>query len=281
MLASSSIYNTVGCGVSGQKSIDIIVKGWFVAALAGQWAFAIYILCVYVTPWFTNIDIGEVTPTQGYHTANSFDYAMFFAHIVPAAYLSLFGAMQLIPSLRKKYPNLHRWNGRIFFTLGISGALTGLYLQWGVGLRLSDIGALGITLNGILIPIAIFFAWKHAINRRMQDHMRWAIHSFILVNAVWSFRLYLMGWYMINQGPLGNSPTVDGPTDIALSFACYLLPMLFAEIYFWLKKQKDTKRIWTGAMFLLTGALITLIGVVAATMMMWFPRIAQVAGLIQ
>lgn len=280
MFASDSISKSGNTRLSAQTTIDHIVKGWFVVALAGQWAFATYILSVYVITWFTNVDIGAVTPTQGYHATNRFDYTMFFVHIIPAAYLSLFGAMQLAPTLRKKFPSLHRWNGRVFFTLGISGALSGLYLQWGAGLRLSDIGSLGITLNGILIPIAIFFAWRHAINRRMQDHMRWAIHSFILVNAVWSFRLYLMGWYMVNQGPLGNTRTVDGPADIALSFACYLLPMLFTEIYFWLKKQRSARRIWAGATFLLTGALITLIGVVAATMMMWFPRIAQVAGLL-
>jgi hypothetical protein len=47
-----------------------------------------------------------------------------------------------------------RWNGRMFLTLGLLGALTGLYLTWVRGSRLSDIGSIGLTLNGLLILLA-------------------------------------------------------------------------------------------------------------------------------
>jgi hypothetical protein len=42
------------------------------------------------------------------------------------------------------------------------GAVSGLYLTWIYGARLSDVGYLGITLNAILIIITVFFAWRYA-----------------------------------------------------------------------------------------------------------------------
>ena len=100
--------------------------------------------------------------------------------MLPAIILALSGIFQLFPNIRAKYPSFHRWNGRVFLLFGITGALTGLYLSWGAGLRLSDIGALGITLNGILIPIAIALTWYHIRNKNIEKHKRWAIHSFML-----------------------------------------------------------------------------------------------------
>ncbi len=85
-----------------------------------------------------------------------------------------------------------------------------------------------------------------------------------------------MGWYLVNQGPNGNTPNVDGPMDIFLSFACYLLPMAIAELYFWIKKQSTSSHLWTGAVVMTLGALMTLIGVIGAALMMWSPSIMQV-----
>ncbi|MCC2605674.1 DUF2306 domain-containing protein [Planctobacterium marinum] len=263
-----------------RKFLDLSVKSWVVLALAGQWAFATYILMVYALTLILNINIAEITPTLGYKKAEGFDFVVFLSHILPAAYLSVFGCMQLIPAIRNRFRAFHRWNGRVFFSLGVSGAVTGLYLQWVTGLRLSDLGSLGITLNGILILFAIAMAWRYAVKKRLDLHMRWAVHSFILVNAVWTFRLYLMGWYMVNQGPNGNSNKLDGPTDIFLSFACYLLPMLLAECYFWAKKQKQADRVWSVAALMWGGVVISLIGVISAAIMMWWPKIAAVTALL-
>ncbi|HEX5791849.1 MAG TPA: DUF2306 domain-containing protein, partial [Rheinheimera sp.] len=172
----------------------------------------------------------------------------------------------------------HRWNGRLFFVLGVAGAFTGMYLSWVVGLRLSDIGALGISLNGMLIPIFIALAWYTAVTKRFAAHQRFAIHSFILVNGVWFFRLYLMGWYVINQGPNGNSQHIDGPADIAMSFLCYLVPMLLAELVLYARRSRHAEIKLSVAVFALAGLVFTVIGVGAAGMMMWWPRINAVFG---
>jgi len=265
---------------NAKTALNGSVKAWFAVAMTGQIVFALYIIFVYTLTLFFGLDIAHITPTQGYDKANGFDFLVFFTHILPAAYLSLFGMLQLVPAIRVRFRRFHRWNGRIFLILGFSGALTGLYLQWITGLRLSNLGSVGITLNGLLILFAVYQTWRHAISKRFELHMRWAIHTFFLVNAVWSFRLFLMGWYMVNQGPNGNTGNVDGPVDIFFSFACYLIPMAVAELYFWANRQQNARRLWTTTIVVSIGALVTLTGVIAGIMMMWWPRIAEAIALL-
>jgi len=272
------LMNKVGVPlISAEKTLSHIVKYWVVVALLGQWMFAAYILSIYALPTiFGNSALTfSLSPGQGANTESSAESLVFFVHIIPAALMAMSGLFQLFPSIRKKYPKFHRYNGRMFLTLGLSGALTGLYLTWGAGFRFSDLGSLGVTFNGILIPIAIYFAWKAAIEKKFTIHRRFAIHSFILINGVWSFRLYLMGWFVVNQGANGNSASIDGPADIALSFASYLLPMAIAEVIFWAQRNKNNNIKWLAAIFAGTGAIITTVGVAAAVTMMWIPRIAK------
>ena len=252
------------------------VSAWVLIALIGQWFFATYVFVMYVFPIVTNNpDLVNLTqPIIGYVKGDTFGNAALFSHVIPAALLSVGGIIQLLPIVRRKFPAVHRWNGRMFLTLGLLGALSGLYLTWVRGARLSDLGSLGISINGVLIIVAVVFAWRYATAKQFDLHMRWAIHAFLLVNGVWFFRLYLMAWYVANQGPNGNTSTIDGPMDIFLSFACYGIPMLIAECVFWAKRQKLDSKIWAITILTSIGTLITLLGVVAAIFMMWIPRIS-------
>lgn len=265
---------------SAKKALDVSVKSWFTIALVGQWAFAFYLFAIYALTLVYGLNVTDFSPAPSVKKGDNTILVAFFIHTVPAIYLSLFGLCQLVPAIRNRYKSFHRINGRIFLVLGFTGALTGLFLQWSKGADTNTAASLGVTLNGILILIATYFTWKFAVNKRIDLHKRWAVHTFILVNGVWSFRLYLMGWYAVNQGPNGNTRNVDGPMDITLSFASYLLPMLIAELYFWAKKQKAANRVWGSTLVLISGATITLIGVAAAILMMWAPRITKVLAAI-
>jgi hypothetical protein len=87
-----------------------------------------------------------------------------------------------------------------------------------------------------------------------------------LVNLSKPIIAYVKEDTLANQGSNGNTANLNGPMDIFISFACYGIPMIIAERVFWAKRQKHTFRIWT------VGASITLIGAVAAILMMWIPR---------
>ncbi|BCO20015.1 membrane protein [Alteromonas sp. KC3] len=260
---------------NAKKALNLSIKSWFVVALCGQWAFAFYILTIYTLTALYDLAVTDFSPSPNLKEATGHVLIIFFLHVLPAIYLSAFGILQLIPKLRSAYPRFHRINGRLFLLFGLTGALTGLYLQWSKGWQTNTAASLGITLNGLLIVVGALLAWRFAVQKRFDLHQRAAIHTFFLVNGVWTFRLYLMGWYLVNQGPNGNTPNIDGPMDIFLSFACYLLPMLFAEMVFWAQKQQSELKTWVCTFATAFGTLITLIGVIAAVMMMWSPRIVN------
>lgn len=249
------------------------VISWWLLALIGQWLFASYISVRYGGPVLSGnyAAVNQGNHIMGYQPGATTNNLMYFLHILPAILLSISGVLQLNPQIRQKLPVLHRWNGRVFMLLGISGALTGLYLTWISGSRLSTIGAIGITLNGLLIPLAIVMAWRYAVARNFTAHRRFAVHSFLLVNGVWSFRLYLYGWFVLNQGPNGNTRYLDGPADIFFSFACYVIPMLVAELVFWGQRQTSATRKYAVALVMIIGALLTLVGIVAVSMAAWLP----------
>lgn len=267
--------NTKNMIISQQKLLDYLTRAWVFVAFLGQWIFALYIFIAFGLAALTGDPTSADTSNMitGYIADDSAGNSMLLLHLLPAFILSFCGIFQLLPYLRKHFPSIHKWNGRIFLSLGLLGAITGLSLTWVRGSRLSDIGSIGITLNGILIVIAIFYAWKFARKRDFTRHARWAIHAFILVNAVWTFRLYLMSWFLVNQGPNGNTANIDGPADIALSFACYLLPMFVAEVYFWAKRKRQGYAMVIANSIMFLGVLLTTLGVIAATMFMWLPRI--------
>ncbi|MEM0910409.1 MAG: DUF2306 domain-containing protein [Pseudomonadota bacterium] len=267
-------YAFVNNAQHAQTALNISAKTWFVLALVGQLAFAIYIGFRYGLalasgqPENMNLSM-HIT---GYVEDDFAGNMMLYFHIAGAAILSTSGILQLVPSLRQRYPIFHRLNGRLFMIMGLAGALTGLYLTWLRGTRLDDLGAMGISINGVLIIVAIYLAWRYAIERKYAQHQRWAIHSFFLVNAVWTLRLFVMAWYMTTGGA-GMTNTMDGPADFAISFGCYLLPMALAELYFWAKRQGRAKRKWAVFCTMTLGCLVTAIGVGGALAFMWFPRI--------
>lgn len=262
--------------LSSQLTSRYLTTSWLGAVFVGQWFFAAYIAFQFGMPFVTGDDSGANFShmIKGHVQGDTLGNGILIAHVLPVLILSLLGVLQLVPKIRTAFPRFHRWNGRIFLLIGLLGALTGLYLTWGRGARLSDIGAIGITLNGMLIPVAIGLAWYYARKRNFQAHKRWAIHAFILINGVWAFRLMLMGWFMVNQGPNGNSANIDGPADITFSFACYLLPMAIAELYFWAQANQNKTRLLVLNVTLMGAVAITSIGVLSAATMMWWPKIA-------
>lgn len=253
------------------------IKTWISAVLVGQWMFGIYILFRFTLPWlFDTIDESQFTHMiRGYKNGETFNNAILLLHVIPVMVISMSATLQLVPAIRNRYRKFHRWNGRLFLTVGFFGAISGLYMTWGIGSRLSDIGAIGVTLNGLLILPFVYFTWRTAVKKQFTLHRRLAVHVFILINGVWSVRLYLMSWYMINQGPYGNTSNIDGPADIAISFASYLLPMAIAELAFWAEKRKSPKALFVGAVGVSVIAIITAIGVFAASSMMWLPRVIE------
>lgn len=274
---TSSRFTQTALLVKARSGLTLAIKGWIIAALIGQWIFALYIFKQFALP-LINGSIDESMYTymiRGYINGETFNNAILLMHVVPVILINLTAFIQFLPGVRQRLPQLHRLNGRVYLIVGLMGALGGLYMTWIAGSRLSVGGALGVTLNGVLILFAVYYAWKYARARQYAQHRRFAVHAFILINGVWTFRLYLMSWFMINQGPLGNNPTLSGPADITLSFASYLLPMLVAELVLRAEQSSRLRILLTASLAVIAMLVLTVVGTFAATIMMWGPRIVS------
>jgi hypothetical protein len=250
------------------------VRVWLALALAGQAFFAIYVIGFYgrtalqgdLAAW------GKVLP-QGWRADNPLANSFTASHLVFTVLVLLCGALQLWPQLRSRWPAVHRWSGRLYLLMGVLLALGGLVLLWaykgGAG---SFSMHLGTSFNALLILGFAWLAWRAARERRFAEHRRWALRLWLVVAGVWFFRIGLMAWLIINQGPAGFDPkTFQGPALTGLAFAQTLLPLAVLEAV--LRAEQQPR--WQAPVAVLMGVLtlLTAVGVVGAAAMMWWPRL--------
>ena len=254
-------------------ALNAAARFWFVVAVTGQWIFAFYVAVLYGrTAVQGNFEAWNKVLPHGYVPGQTMSNAAVAAHLLLAVIVMVLGPLQLVPKIRAKAPAFHRWSGRLYIPAVALTSIAGLYMVWGRGAGVGDfVQHLGISLDAVLILVFAFLALRSALKRDFQTHRRWALRLFLVVNGVWFFRVGLMFWIVVNQGPAGFDPkTFTGPFLSFLSFADYLLPLAVLELYLRAKS--------TSARFAMAGTLVILtlamgVGIVTATMGMWLPRL--------
>ncbi len=257
-------------------ALKTAAKFWFLVSICGQWIFVYYVTVFYGgsalrgdwNAWNAKFPHGHVPGDSLGNTAIA-------VHLLLAVIIMLGGPLQLVPQIRARFPALHRWNGRVYMTTVFITSLVGLYMVWVRGGSVgSTVQHLGISLDAILIMTFAIVAVRHAIARDIKTHRRYALRLLMVVSGVWFFRIGLMFWIVINKGPAGFDPdTFTGPFLNFISFADYLLPLAFLEIYFLAQDRgAATMRIAAAVgLFILTIAMV--FGVFAATKIMWLPNL--------
>ncbi|MBN8551347.1 MAG: DUF2306 domain-containing protein [Caulobacterales bacterium] len=259
------------------ETFDRILRGsgvaWFCVAAVGQAAFIAFILAFYgVRTVMLNFAAWNDKPLiDGYIAGDSIGNLVFALHVLPAAVMTMCGLMQLTPQLRRARPRLHRWTGRIFLTLAVIEALSGVWLTVVRGTYLSQISAIAILLDAALILIFAGLTLWNAVKRRIERHRIWAMRTFMVASGVWFLRVGIMGWILINQGPVGMNDHMSGPADVVLTFGAYLIPLAILELYLIAGRSQDTIIKALAALTLLGATLFTALGVFGTVALMWLP----------
>lgn len=260
---------------SATRALRIAAATWFVVTVLGQLMFVIYIAGFYgvatargdLAAW------GKVMP-HGYVPGDTVGNVVMGVHLLFAALITLSGAVQLLPVVRRLAPKLHHWNGRFYLTSAVLMSVGGLYLVWTRGSAGNLSQHLATSLNALLILAFAAMALRHALARRFVEHRRWALRLFLVVSGVWFFRIGLMFWLVVNQGPVGFDPeTFRGPFLTILAFSQTLVPLALLQLYFNAQEHGGSvaRFAMTGALAI--GTLVTAVGSAGATMMMWLPNI--------
>ena len=247
---------------------------WFGAAVLGQLLFAFYVAVFYgrAAAQGRLEDWNKVLQT-GYVRGDTAGNLVLGAHLLFAVLITLGGALQLLPWLRRHWPRVHRVNGRIYLGSAVVASGSGLVMIW-----MRDTGGdlaqrLAISINALLILAFAGMALRHAAARRFDAHRRWALRLFLAVSGVWFFRVGLMAWIVANRGPAGFDPkTFTGPFITFLSFAQYLLPLGVLQLYLF-AQQRGARAQLAMAAALLALTLAMSGGIAAAAAVMWLPHL--------
>lgn len=254
-----------------------ILKGtaglWFVVAYAGQLLFAAYTAIFYGGSTLRgDLDAWNEVLYFGRINGDEIGNAALAAHLFLAFFVTVLGPLQLVPQVRNRLPIFHRWNGRIYLTTGLIAAATGLWLIWSRGALGGVINQLGNTGNAILILLCGIMTIRFALGREFDRHRRWATRFFLVVSAVWFFRVGLMFWIAVNGGPVGIGEKLDGWFAHALSYLEYLVPLGAYELYWRARDHAGAAGRLAMALLLLILTAAMAVGVGVAFVGMWLPR---------
>ncbi len=255
-----------------RKRLSTAATAWFFTAAAGQWAFIAFIV-LYFTPPLLHGDplaMNSKPHISGWVPGDNAGNLQFVMHVFLGALVTLSGLVQLVPAIRRRWPAVHRWNGRLFMVTALVASLTGFYLTWVRGSQLNLPSALSTSLNSALILVFVALAWRNAWQRDFAAHRRNALRAWVLVNGVWFLRIGII-IAGLALAPLGASFSYDGVVFLGVSFASWIVPLALLQLY--LVAERSTRPALPHAVAVLFYALavLTAAGGAAAAAFMWWP----------
>lgn len=246
---------------------------WFVIAFAGMMMFAVYIAIFYAgTALDGRWDEWNKRLINGLVEGDIAGNAALVVHLVLAAIITFCGPLQFVPAIRKRAIGFHRWNGRIYITTAFIISLGAIYMiaTRGAG----GFNAIAIQINAVLIMACAALTLRAVLKRNIPAHQRWALRTFLLVSGVWFLRIGYVFLGVLFQGrPPGVGDNLDGPTDLALAYTSFFLPLIVLQLYFWAKDSKGAAPKWAMSGVLVIVSLITAVGALGNTFGSWMPKI--------
>ena len=160
----------------------------------------------------------------------------FFAHVYSAMFVLIAGMLQFPAWIRRRYPAMHRWCGRVYayliiFVTGPAGFIMGIY---GNG------GLISQSAFCLLAVLWVIFTWKAvaaAIAGKITSHKSWMYRSYALTLSAITLRFWK--WLFV----LLFAPR---PMDVyhIVSWLGWVGNLMIAEvlIYYTFKKKRITQK---------------------------------------
>ena len=260
---------------SADRALKATARFWFVVAVAGQLLFAFTVASFYGrTAARGDLQSWNRFMLHGHVAGDAVGNFAVALHLMSAVIMILAGALQFVPQVRNRFPEFHRWNGRIYILTALTLSIAGLYMHWVRG-SFGDLSQrLGGTLNAVLILVCAAMALRYAVARDFKTHRRWALRLFLVVSAAWFYRLAFFLSILLFQRPVGFDPnTFEGPFLTFMAFASFLFPLAVVELYFRAQDRTGAPRRFAMAAGLLFLTVTMGAGIFAVTAIVWLPSI--------
>ncbi len=251
--------------------VMLVALVWVSAGL-----FGLYMLAFYAADWYGNKleNWNNILPGL-YQKERPVATIGIGLHFATGGVILVLGSIQLIKSIRVRFPAFHRWVGRLYVAASVVAAVGGLLfilLRGTIGGTVMDVG---FGLYGVLMLLAAVQTMRHARAGRVDLHRAWALRLYALAIGSWLFRMEHGFWYALS-GHYGHTPQFTGGFDKLMAFFFYLPNLLVAEIFIRTGRRKTSKAFNLLAAFgmLLLVAFLG-VGTYIFTKLLWGPAIAD------
>jgi uncharacterized membrane protein len=143
-------------------------------------------------------------------------------HIVPGLLFMILGPFQFSESIRARHLQWHRWNGRIFMTIGFIIGVSALLMSF----TMQSIGgvnqAAATILFGFFFLFALSKAFWHIRRRQVTLHRQWMIRAFAIGLAVATIRP-IVGIFFATSRFSGLTPAQFFGTAFWIGFVLHLI----------------------------------------------------------
>jgi Predicted membrane protein (DUF2306) len=257
--------------------LNFTVKLWFIIAVLGQWIFGFYVMAFYGGNALSgDFEKWNTVSPHAYVDGGLKGNLLAGSHFILASLIIIGGPLQLIPQVRNKFRDFHRWLGRCYVVAAAIVSMAGLIMIWTRGTVGNTFMHVSNSVTAIYIITFAILTFKYAKAKQFGKHRTWALRLFMVVNGVWFFRVATRAWLFINGGPVGiDFKTFTGPFLTFLSIMIYILPvpLIILEMYLYSQKKKNQTFSYVTAAVIFIFTIIMATGIYAAAVKSWIPRV--------
>lgn len=251
------------------SSAALVVASWISAGAFGLYIFAFYLGAIpagRLEQWNDNL-------SGVYDRNNLAAFLAMTAHLATGAVLLLLGPVQLIAAIRNRWPQLHRWLGRLYVLTAAAAGAGGLAFIAAKGTIGGVVMNVGFGLYGALMVLAAVQTYRHARSGNYSVHRVWAVRLFALAIGSWLYRMDY-GFWLLAMHRIGHQEDFRGPFDVVMAFFFYVPNLAIAEVYLRSRPRKGHPvRQLAGATVLAVATLIVAIGSYYFLRFYWGPAI--------
>jgi hypothetical protein len=194
------------------------------------------------------------------------------SHFMAGGVLLLLGPVQLIGSVRRNFPALHRWLGRSYVVSAGLAGLGGLGFILGRGTIGGPLMDTGFGIYGALMVFCAVLAYARARAGSYAQHRAWAIRLFALTVGSWLYRMEYGAWFLLSGG-VGTGPSFTGWFDAIMMFFFYVPNLIVAELFIRARRRdRGVVASFGAAAVLLAASASIVFATWSFTVRSWGPR---------
>ncbi|MFT4625783.1 MAG: hypothetical protein ACI8PZ_004454 [Myxococcota bacterium] len=262
---------------SPKSAVRPVPLALIIVLAVGQALFAAYILRLYGVAIAVGQDAWWNVVLPNLHVGGrGFGNAAMGVHLLAGAIVCLAGPVQLVrlvPSLQGWAPTIHRWNGRLYVAsagiVGVAG-LAFVLMAGTIGGLAMD---LGFGLYGALMLTAAAQTWRYGRAADVTAHRTWALRLFVLGASSFLYRVGYGLWALAAGGLVGHTDTWDGPLDVVMDFAFYVVPLVVLELALWAGRSDSRLARGVVAAVLGVASPVIALGTLLVLLNWWLPAI--------